>query len=237
MSIEDFAPVYLTSTEVTKMTPSIGNIKIGDNVSINGDEDLAVSDYYVRAFSVSGEDVIKVTALNSGFVIILDEGNNVIYNAEGIVQNYISFVFYKGNNILVMPSNAKTLLLYSSVLKRIRPEAEIIGKYKRVLDLDNYNIGINETWRLASYNTFSPMPDVGDHAPQTDLNKKGSYVNTAYFECTEGDIFSIQSETGGYVLALITDENDIVLVFVNGRVAANRSTQKAMSDYIKHRLV
>ena len=27
------------------------------------------------------------------------------------------------------------------------------------------------------------------------------------------------------------------LVFVNGRVAANRSTQKAMSDYIKHRLV
>lgn len=209
MSIEDFAPVYLTSTEVTKMTPSIGNIKIGDNVSINGDEDSAVSGSYVRAFSVSGEDAIKVTALTSGFVIILDEGNNVIYNAADIVMHYIDWTFYKGNNILVMPSNAKTLLLYDT--KKI-PEAEIIGNYKRVLDLDNGNIGINETWRLASGSTFSTMPDVGDYAPQTDINKHESYINTAYFECTEGDIFSIQSETGGYVIALITDENDIVLV-------------------------
>lgn len=210
MSIEDFAPVYLTSTEVTKMTPSIRNIKIGDNVSINGDEDSAVSDGYVRAFSVSGEDAIKVTALGpSGFVIILDEGNNVIYNAVDILMHYISWNFYKGNNILVMPSNAKTLLLYSS---REIPEAKIIGNYKRVLDLDNDNIGINETWRLASGSTFSTMPDVGDHAPQTDINKHEDYINTAYFECTEGDIFSIQSEVGGYVLALITDENDIVLV-------------------------
>lgn len=212
MSIEDFAPVYLTSTEVTKMTPSIGNIKIGDNVSINGDEDSAVSGYYVRAFSVSGEDVIKVTALGSGFVIILDEGNNVIYNAADILMHYIDWTFYKGNNILVMPSNAKTLLLYSNVLRNIIPEAEIIGNYKRVLDLDNDNIGINETWRLASGSTFSTMPDVGDHAPQTDINKHEDYINTAYFECTEGDIFSIQSETGDVVVALITDENDIVLV-------------------------
>lgn len=213
MSIEDFAPVYLTSTEVTKMTPSIENIKIGDNVSINGDEDSAVSGYYVRAFSVSGEDAIKVSALGAkgsrGFVIILDEGNNVIYNAADILLHYIDWTFYKGNNILVMPSNAKTLLLYSN---NIIPEAEIIGNYKRVLDLDNDNIGINETWRLASGSTFSTMPDVGDYAPQTDINKHESYINTAYFECTEGDIFSIQNELGGNVFALITDENDIVLV-------------------------
>lgn len=212
MSIEDFAPVYLTSTEVTKMTPSIENIKIGDNVSINGDEDSAVSNYYVRAFSVSGEDAIKVTALNYGFVIILDEGNNVIYNIVDRLNHYIDWTFYKGNNILVMPSNAKTLLLCSNILHKIVPEAEIIGNYKRVLDLDNDNIGINETWRLASSSTFSTMPDVGDHASQTDINKHEDFINTAYFECTEGDIFSIQSETGGYVLALITDENDIVLV-------------------------
>lgn len=212
MSIENFAPVYLTSTEVTKMTPSIGNIKIGDNVSINGDEDSTVSGYYVRAFSVSGEDVIKVTALGSGFVIILDEGNNVIYNAADILMHYTGWTFYKGNNILVMPSNAKTLLLYSNVLSKIIPEAEIIGNYKRVLDLDNDNIGINETWRLASGSTFSTIPGVGDYAPQTGINKHEDYINTAYFECTEGDIFSIQSETGGSVVALITDENDIVLV-------------------------
>lgn len=211
MSIEDFAPVYLTSTEVTKMTPSIGNIKIGDNVSINGDEDSTVSGYYVRAFSVSGEDVIKVST--PGFAIILDEENNVIYNPKDILQHYIDFTFYKGNNILVMPSNAKTLLLYYyKGSSTISPEAEIIGNYKRVLDLDNDNIGINETWRLSSGSTFSTMPDVGDYAPQTDINKHEDYINTAYFECTEGDIFSIQSEIGGYVLALITDENDIVLV-------------------------
>ena len=210
MSIEDFAPVYLTSTEVTKMTPSIGNIKIGDNVSINGDEDSIVSDYLVRAFSVSGEDVIKV--ITPGYPIILDEENNVIYNPKDILINYIDYTFYKGNNILVMPSNAKTLLLYYNVVKRISQKAEIIGNYKRVLDLDNDNIGINETWRLSSGSSFSTMPDVGDHAPQTDINTHEDYINTAYFECKEGDIFSIQSETGGYVLALITDENDIVLV-------------------------
>lgn len=210
MSIKDFAPVYLTSTEVTKMTPSIGNIKIGDNVSINGDEDSTVSDYYVRAFSVSGEDVIKISTF--GFAIILDEENNVIYNTKDILQHYIGYTFNKGNNILVMPSNAKTLLLYYYVLSKISPEAEIIGNYKRVLDLDNDNIGINETWRLSSGSTFSTMPNVGDHAPQTDINKHEDFINTAYFECTEGDIFSIQSETGGNVFALITDENDIVLV-------------------------
>lgn len=213
MSIEDFAPVYLTSTVVTKMTPSIENIKIGDNVSINGNEDSAVSDYYVRAFSISGEDVIKVTTLgNDGFVIILDEENNVIYNVTSRLQYYLQWTFYKGNNILVMPSNAKTLLLSSKVLKGTIPGAEIIGNYKRVLDLDNDNIGINETWRLAGNSTFSTIPNVGDHAPQTAINTLNPYINTAYFECTKGDIFSIQSETGGYVLALITDENDIVLV-------------------------
>ena len=213
MSIEDFAPVFLTSTNVTKMTPSIGNIKIGDNVSINGNEDSAVSDYYVRAFSISGEDVIKVTALGKqGFVIILDEENNVIYNVTSILQYYMPWTFYKGNNVLVMPSNAKTLLLCSKILGGTIPEAEIIGNYKRVLDLDNDNIGINETWRLAGNSTFSTIPNVGDHAPQTAINTLNAYINTAYFECTKGDIFSIQSETGGYVLALITDENDIVLV-------------------------
>ena len=211
MSIEDFAPVYLTYTNVTKMTPSIGNIKIGDNVSINGDEDSTVSGYNVRAFSVSGEDVIKVSV--PGFAIILDEENNVIYNPKDTLMHYEDFTFNKGNNILVMPSNAKTLLLYYNVSVYIgAPEAEIIGNYKRVLDLDNDNIGINETWRLSSGSSFSTMPDVGDYAPQTDINTHESYINTAYFECTEGDIFSIQNELGGYVLALITDENDIVLV-------------------------